>query len=208
MIQSITTRFGLIRHAETIWNRQKRIQGQSDSALTAKGKKDADHWGRQLSRYAWNCILVSDTGRAVETAAIINHHLQVPFNTDPRLREQDWGHWAGEAVARIESEELIKLDETERTGWQFRPPGGEDRFTVWARSQSALLDAAKRWPGETILIVSHEGVIKSLVYRLCNCGFLPGEAVLIEPRHLHWLTVSQGELHVHQLNALQLSPTK
>jgi probable phosphoglycerate mutase len=40
------TRFGLVRHAETLWNRERRIQGQSDSALTAKGKKDADNWGR------------------------------------------------------------------------------------------------------------------------------------------------------------------
>ena len=45
------TRFGLVRHAETIWNREKRIQGQSDSALTDKGQKDADNWGRRLSRF-------------------------------------------------------------------------------------------------------------------------------------------------------------
>jgi len=200
-----TTRFGLMRHAETLWNQQSRIQGHRDSSLTDRGKREADGWGRQLSRVSWDRIVGSDLGRAVETAAIINHHLQIPFKSDPRLREQDWGQWAGEAVARIESEELLKLDEAKRTGWQFCPPGGEDRFSLWHRSRSALLDAAKRWPGETILIVTHEGVIKSLIYRLCNCGFVPGEAALIESRHLHWLNVRQGELHVHQLNALQLS---
>ena len=198
------SRFGLLRHAETLWNRQSKIQGQRDSSLTDRGKSEADGWGRQLSRVSWDRIVGSDLGRAVETAAIINHYLRIPFKTDLRLREQDWGQWTGEGVARIESEELFKLDEAKRTGWQFCPPGGEDRFSVWRRSQSALLDAAERWPGETILIVTHEGVIKSLIYRLCNCGFLPGEAGLIEPRHLHWLTVSQGELNVHQLNALQL----
>jgi len=81
------TRFGLVRHAETVWNREKRIQGQSDSALTDRGSEDADNWGRRLSRFSWDRILMSDSGRAVETAETINHHLQAPAESDPRLRE-------------------------------------------------------------------------------------------------------------------------
>ena len=203
--KATTTRFGLVRHAETLWNRESRIQGHRDSSLTARGKKDADGWGQQLSRISWDRIFGSDLGRAVETAAIINHHLQIPFETDPRLREQDWGEWTAEPAAKIQSQELSKLDEAKRTGWQFCPPGGEDRFSVWDRSHRALLVAAKKWPGETILIVTHEGVIKSLIYRLFKCGFSPGEPALIESRHLHWLIVSHSELQIHQLNALRLS---
>ena len=199
-----STRFGLIRHAETLWNQESRIQGHQDSPLTDRGKKDADGWGRRLSRIPWDRIIGSDLGRAVETAEIINHHLKVPFETDHRLREQNWGEWTAESVAKITTEELPKLAEAKRSGWQFCPPAGEDRLCVWKRSHSALMDSAMRRSGETILIVTHEGVIKSLVYRLSNHTFSPGEPALLEPRRLHWLVASRSQLQIQQLNALEL----
>jgi probable phosphoglycerate mutase len=199
------TRFGLMRHAETLWNRQNRIQGHSDSPLTARGKEDADGWGRRLSGIAWDRIFGSDLGRAVDTAAIINHHLQIPFETDPRLREQDWGEWSAKPADIIQYEELHKLDEAQRSGWQFCPPGGEDRISVWQRSHNALVDAARLWPGNTILVVTHEGVIKNLIYRLCNRLYAPGESSLIESRHLHWLVIKNSGLQLDQINALALS---
>ena len=202
--EAASTRFGLIRHAETLWNQQSRIQGHRDSPLTDRGKKDADGWGRQLKRISWHRIFGSDLGRAAETAAIINHHLQIPYEADPRLREQDWGEWTTEPVAKIQSDELPKLAEAKRTGWQFCPPGGEDRISVWQRSRRALMDAAKRWPGETILIVTHEGVIRSLIYRLCNRRYLPEEPALLKSRHLHWLMIDSGRLQLKSVNALML----
>jgi probable phosphoglycerate mutase len=198
------TRFGLVRHAETFWNRERRIQGQSDSALTVKGKKDADNWGRQLSRFSWDCILMSDAGRAVETATRINHHLQAPINSDPRLREQDWGRWTGQIITQIETEASNSLRTKRKTGWQFCPPGGEDRLSVWQRSHSALTEAAVRWRGDTILIVTHEGVVKSLIYHLSGRNFLPGEPALIKSYNLHWLIFSNNALRIEKINALAL----
>jgi probable phosphoglycerate mutase len=199
------TRFGLIRHAETLWNREGRIQGHGNSSLTNSGKKDADGWGRGLQRISWDRIFGSDLGRAVDTAAIINHHLQIPFEADSRLREQDWGQWTAKPAAKIKYEELDKLDKAKRCGWQFCPPGGEDRISVWQRSHNALVDAARKWPGNTILVVTHEGVIKNLIYRLCNRRYEPGEASLIEPRHLHWLVIKNSGLQLDRINALALS---
>jgi len=204
--EATATRFGLVRHAETFWNREKRIQGQSDSALTAKGKKDADNWGRQLSRYAWNWIVMSDSGRAVETASRMNTHLQAPVESDPRLREQDWGRWTGCLIAQVEKEASHVLPAEQMRGWKFCPPGGEDRLSVWQRSREALTEAALRKRGDTILIVTHEGVIKSLIYKLSGLHFLPGEPALIKPYHLHWLVepgAGQG-IKIDKLNALKL----
>ncbi|MBW2411541.1 MAG: histidine phosphatase family protein [Deltaproteobacteria bacterium] len=202
-IQQIT-RFGLIRHAQTLWNREGRIQGHRDSSLTDSGKKDADSWGQHLKRFDWDRIVGSDLGRAVDTAAIINRHLKIPFEADARLREQDWGEWTAKLTAKIISEELNKLEEAKRTGWQFCPPGGEDRTGVWQRGHDALLGAARKWPGNTILVVTHEGVIKSLIYRLCNRRFEPGESSLIESGHLHWLIIKNSGLQLDQINALKL----
>jgi len=200
-----TTRFGLIRHAETVWNRENRIQGHRDSSLTGSGKKDANVWGRRLKRIAWDRIFGSDLGRAVDTAAIINRHLKLPFETDPRLREQDWGEWSAKSAEKIQYEELDKLDKDKRFGWQFCPPGGEDRISVWQRSHNALVTAARQWPGNTILVVTHEGVIKNLIYRLCNRLYAPGESGLIESRYLHWLVIKNSGLQLDRINALALS---
>jgi broad specificity phosphatase PhoE len=205
--EAVTTRFALMRHAETVWNRERRIQGHDDSPLTDGGKNEADRWGAELSRNSWDRIVGSDLGRAVNTAAIINRHLKVPFETDPRLREQDWGEWTAKSVDKIQYEELHKLDESQRSGWQFCPPGGEDRISVWQRSHNALVAAARRWPGDTILVVTHEGVIKNLIYRLCNRLYAPGEASLIKARHLHWLVIQNRGLQLDQINARLLPHT-
>jgi len=98
------TRFGLIRHAETVWNRGKRIQGHSDSPLTAAGERQASSWGQILARFSWDRILASDTGRALTTGERINEFLKLPIETDPRLREQDWGRWEGKTVPQIQAE--------------------------------------------------------------------------------------------------------
>ena len=198
------TRFGLVRHAETFWNREKRIQGQDDSPLTDQGRQDADDWGRRLSRFPWDRILMSDSGRAVETADRINIYLQAPVESDPRLREQDWGRWTGRIITQIETELSNLLQEKEMRGWKFCPPDGEDRLSVWHRSHSALTEAAVRWRGGTILIVTHEGVIKSLIYHLSGRHFLPDEPALLKPYHMHWLNFSNNLLRIEAVNALAL----
>jgi broad specificity phosphatase PhoE len=199
-----TTRFGLVRHAETVWNREKRIQGQSDSALSPHGERQADQWGRRLKSFAWDRILSSDSGRAVETARRMNRYLQVPLDSDRRLREQDWGLWTGKTVSRIEKEVFQMLSEQKTAGWNFQPPGGEDRLTVWKRSRQALVETAQKRPGETIMIVTHEGVIKSLIYRLSNRRFLPDEPELIRSYRLHWLLWAEDGLGLETVNAVML----
>jgi probable phosphoglycerate mutase len=199
-----TTHFGLVRHAETVWNRQKRIQGHSDSPLSPFGEKQADKWGRRLKSFAWDRILSSDIGRALETARRINRYLQVPLDSDARLREQDWGQWTGKTVTRIEKEAFEMLSEQKTAGWNFRPPGGEDRLTVWKRSRQVLVEAAQRRPGETTMIVTHEGVIKSLIYRLSDRRFLPDEPELIRSYHLHWLIYTRNGLRLENINAVIL----
>jgi len=116
MADPAATRFGLIRHAETIWNRERRVQGQLDSPLTPAGEQQADQWGRALKLLPWNGILVSDTGRAVATATIINDHLNLSIETDPRLRELDWGRWTTRTIAQIRAEEPQEMQRQEAAG--------------------------------------------------------------------------------------------
>lgn len=156
----------------------------------------------------WDRILSSDLGRAVETAILINQTLAVPVVQDARLREQDWGEWTGKTLTQLKEEDNQRLTEQVDAGWRFCPPGGEDRYSVLRRSQDALLEAAKKWVAETILVVTHEGVIKSLVYHLSGRKFLPSEPPLIGGDHIHWLSHENAGIRLIEVNALDLSKTK
>lgn len=198
------TRFGLMRHAQTAWNRDKRIQGQIDSDLTAAGEAAARSWGEILKDHRWDRLLVSDLGRARRTADLVNASLGLPVATEPRLRELDWGEWAGKTVQEIRDRFPGALEAQEARGWGFCPPGGESRTEQFERCRAALLDAARRWPGETLLVVAHGGVIKSLIYRLLGRDFLTLEPGVIRPYHLHWFSATGSDLCLDRLNAMAL----
>ena len=199
-----TTRFGLIRHAQTVWNLEKKIQGHSDSPLTADGEKQASSWGQILSQFSWDRVLASDAGRARATAEIINAFLKLPLTLDSRLKEQDWGQWESKTVRQIEAEAQQVLDEQVNAGWDFCPPGGESRRSVLKRSQLALQAAAERYSGENLLVVTHEGIVKSLIYHLCGRRFLPGEPAILKSYQLHWLVCPSSGLKIEKINALSL----
>lgn len=198
------TIFGLIRHAQTQWNREKRIQGQQDTALTAKGRASSRHWGRRLVLYKWDLVLASDLGRARETATLINATLRISLQTDPGLREQNWGDWTAWPLKELKAKEANRLASLEAAGWEFAPPGGETRRQVLVRSLDSLRAAAQKWPGQRILVVCHEGVVKCLIYHLTGRRFLPSEGRLLKPRHLHFLSENGGNIELDQVNALNL----
>ena len=92
----------------------------------------------------------------------------------------------------------------EAAGWDFTPPGGESRHSVLARSLAALEAAADCWPGQTILVVTHEGVLKCLLYHLHQRQFLPAEPKLKKSKHLHWIQYDGRLFSVEALNAMRL----
>lgn len=184
------TRFGLIRHAETLWNRQRRIQGQSDSPLTAEGKRMAAFWGRLLAGLPWDRILASDTGRALATARRIQVRIGRPLALEPRLRELDWGAWTGRTLEEIAAVEAERLARQAAAGWDFRPPGGESRRELLARVRAALAAAARRHPGERVLVVTHGGVLRALELFLADEG--PTAAEAPDPRGYRILWVRGG----------------
>ncbi|MDD4072981.1 MAG: histidine phosphatase family protein, partial [Desulfobacterales bacterium] len=97
-------RFGLVRHAPTEWNREKRIQGRRDVLLTPEGEELARAWGQRLSRLSWDAMCSSSSQRALKTAELMNQHLKIPLAADDRLREQNWGSWTGKTLAQIQKE--------------------------------------------------------------------------------------------------------
>jgi broad specificity phosphatase PhoE len=199
------THFGLMRHAPTQWNLVKRIQGMGDSDLTPEGEQLAEQWGQCLRSQGWNRILASDLGRAQKTARLVNNALQLPVATTERLREMDWGQWTGLTLQHIKAEHRSKLAEMVQAGWNFKPPGGESRGDVRRRGDLALREAAGAWPGEKILVITHGGVLKALIYDLLQRAYLPAEPLLLRPGHLHRVAVEGGRLILEGVNAVDLN---
>jgi probable phosphoglycerate mutase len=199
------TRFGLVRHAQTLWNVSKRIQGQADTPLTAHGAVAAAQWGRSLKGYGWSRILSSDADRAVHTARLVNTALKVPVVCLRGLREQDWGRWTGRTMIELRRAEPVLFEQMERDGWTFRPPGGEERRAVLERGRRALENAAAAWPGRKMLVVTHQGMIQSLIYGLPPTPGRPASLPLLQRYALHWLVQVSGSLTVEAVNALELA---
>jgi broad specificity phosphatase PhoE len=205
MISGFKTWFGLIRHGKTQWNLEKRIQGRSDTSLCPDGIEQVERWGKIIKKAArWDRIVASGLCRTWETAEIINKDLNLSIEKETRLNEQDWGAWNGKTYQDLVLEQPKELDRQMASGWLFCPPGGEDRLTVWRRSLSAFQDMAARWDGQKILVVSHGGVLRALIYGILNRNFEPDETSLIKPYHLHILTWENERLGIEVLNAVCL----
>ncbi len=200
------TCFGLLRHSVTVWNRSRRIQGHADSPLTAAGETLALQWGQLLSETAWSRILSSDLGRARKTTELVNRTLNLPVTLDSRLRERDWGKWTGKTIPQLKREFSDLWAQQIPSQWDYCPPDGESFQNVWKRGREALESASGRWPGKNILVVTHEGMIKSLIYHESTSSdfFTAGQRLI--PFHLHCLIFSGGRLAIDRLNFLNLSP--
>lgn len=195
-----TTTFGLLRHGQTEWNTVKKIQGSCDSPLTAYGREQTARWASFLKNFNWNRIVASDLDRVRETVAILNRQLDIPTAFDNRLREQNWGKWEGLTIPYLKDHFGQELEKRVKKGWAFCAPGGETRQAVKERAFAILHELARTYPGEKILVVCHQGVIKCTLYAITGRKFLPTDDPLLNPDMLHLITGNGRDLATQQLN--------
>lgn len=147
----------LVRHGETHWNREKRIQGHGDSPLTLKGIEQAKAYGRTIAGLLgaeapeWR-LVASPLPRCIQTAAILCEVAGLDFarlTKDERLREISTGKWSGLLKAEMDP---AHLQGSGTNSWFFRAPGGETYAEIAARLGHWLAD---RRPGERLVVVSH-----------------------------------------------------
>lgn len=192
------TTFFCMRHGLTEWNRDKRLQGQTDIDLCDEGRDMARQWAESLADNEFHYILTSGLKRAVETAEIINEKLRLEIFTDERLAEQDWGKWTG--LTKAEMKEIKReVRKQENKGFAFQPPGGESRDEVLMRACDAFLDFSEEHNGK-VLVVTHNGILKCLTYALSGMEFLPSEALPIEPYKIHRIECFENELALGEIN--------
>jgi probable phosphoglycerate mutase len=144
----------LVRHGETDWNRQRRIQGSSDIPLNSTGRAQAKTTGELLSNRMWDRIFASPLSRAMETARIIASEvgLEAP-GTLPAVVERNYGDAEGRTASEVDA---LYPGDTE-------VPGRESREAVIERALPALVQLAEDNHGKSIIVVAHGGVIASIL---------------------------------------------
>lgn len=153
-----TLELWLIRHGETLWNTERRMQGVSDIALNELGIRQAQALAKRIGHESFDAIYASDLDRAKQTAAIVFPAASVVL--DKRLREIDFGYYEGKVWS-----ELSEEDHKQISVWFLGPydkavPGGESADDLRARVQDWLDDLPKTG---RVIAFSHGGTINAFL---------------------------------------------
>ncbi|HEX7891000.1 MAG TPA: histidine phosphatase family protein [Ramlibacter sp.] len=162
------TRIIAVRHGETSWNVDARIQGQLDIQLNDTGRWQARRVGEALSGEQLAAIYSSDLGRAHETARAISHAAGIPVVAHSGLRERRFGLFEGKTFHEIhETWPEDALNWKKRIPEWTPPEGGESLLQLRERVTRTMSDLASRHTGQLIAVVAHGGVLDAL-YRVAT----------------------------------------
>jgi glucosyl-3-phosphoglycerate phosphatase len=149
-------RLFLVRHAQTDWNAERRLQGHADRSLSALGREQAVALGRYLRDTQFNSVLCSDLARTRQTASLAGY---TTAQSDRSWREFDVGNWSGCLI-----DDLIASEDQAYHRWRagaHTPPGGES-WSVFEARLRASLARISLMPGK-VLLVTHSGVIRTIL---------------------------------------------
>ena len=149
-------RLFLIRHAQTVWNRDRRYQGWQDSPLSEVGRGQAEAVGRALAREPLKAVYASTLGRARETAEAIAAHHGLPVRAEDDFREMAFGEWEGLAFEDCKAKDpdryRLWADEPHR----FCPPGGGETLeAVRQRVLAGLERLRAEHEEQSVCLVAH-----------------------------------------------------
>lgn len=154
----------MVRHGETDWNLEKRIQGHIDIPLNATGRAQAEAAARGLSAHDFAAAYSSDLGRAWQTAQAAAGRLGLELLREPGLRERNYGIFQGLTPA-----ETARHHPAAHARYRVRDPHfdfetGESLTEFAGRVVAAVEGLAGRHPGRMVLLVAHGGVL-DICYR-------------------------------------------
>ena len=161
------TRIVAIRHGETAWNVDTRIQGHLDIPLNDTGLWQAAQVAQALVGEPIAAIYSSDLQRAHATAQAVARTTGAPLKTEPGLRERSFGHFQGRTFAEIEAglpEDALRWRKRDP---HYTPEGGESLITLRDRIERTVTALAQQHVGEQVVMVAHGGVL-DVLYRLAT----------------------------------------
>lgn len=158
------TRIIAIRHGETPWNVDTRIQGHLDIELNDTGHWQARRMAQALAGEDIAAVYASDLRRAFETGRYLAQAVGAPLMAEPALRERGFGVFQGRTYGEIENEAPELARRWRQRDPHFAPEGGESLLQVHQRVVTVAERLASRHPGQLIALVGHGGVM-DVLYR-------------------------------------------
>ncbi len=148
----------LVRHAESAWNLERRVQGTAlDVALSATGREQAKLLGRRLRALPLEAVYSSDAGRTLETARLALGD-GFPLRISEEIRELSLGEWEGRLIEDLRAEDPAKLDAWYRRPSTVRLERGED-LTGFRKRVVTFMDASAAAHAGDVALITHGGVI-------------------------------------------------
>jgi probable phosphoglycerate mutase len=186
----MTVLLALLRHADTAWSREGRIQGRTDIPLLSPA-------GLQLPDICRGMrVVTSPLSRCVETAALLG---ATGAEREPRIAEMSWGAWEGRLLSELRAELGAAMRENEARGWDFRPHGGESPRDVLARARAWLAEVAARQ--ESTFAVTHRGVIRAIYAYACGWDLRGAPPEKLDWRAVHVFRLAvDGAPSIERLN--------
>jgi broad specificity phosphatase PhoE len=163
----MTTSLFLIRHAETMWNREGRMQGFKDSPLTEKGTQQATALAKKLTALRIDAFFSSDAPRCVSTMRLATGPSELPLTLMPDLRERNLGDWEGRRWVDIAAKDPNGTHLYRSTA-DYRPPQGETMLELRNRMLSALVDISRAHEGRRAAVFTSGGSIRAAVFGLLD----------------------------------------
>lgn len=181
-----TTRIFLIRHGETEWNRDARIQGHRDIPLNEIGRQQARLLVGRLGGQGIQAVYASDLSRALDTARIALEGLGLEIRATSDLREASFGAWEGMGWNQVETEFPEEVARYRREFGTYAPPGGESLAQVRERAVRAFDRISAENPGATLSIFSHGGPCRAILSKILG----------MEVRGSRRLGMSNASVHI------------
>jgi len=161
---SEATRILAIRHGQTAWNADGRIQGHTDIGLDDTGQWQAERLAEALQGEALHALYSSDLLRARQTAQLLQRFSTESLRLDTGLRERSFGRMEGLSFAEIEECWPQEAARWRQRDADFAPGGGETLKAFYARCVATAARLAAAHAGQTIVLVAHGGVL-DMLYR-------------------------------------------
>jgi broad specificity phosphatase PhoE len=191
-----TVPFAVLRHAATAWNEEGRLQGMTDTPLSAAGEAAVRGWRLPVPVDRWKRTC-SPLLRARRTAELVQPAAAVAV--DSRLREMSFGIWEGRTVADLRAEGGESFAAAERLGLDFHPPGGESPRMTMTRIGNWAVEIAAA--GEPVLAVSHKAAIRALLALATGWDMTGRQPMKLDWRCLHFFEAhGDGKVTIERLN--------
>jgi len=171
-------RLHLVRHGETDWNAQKRYQGSIDIPLNERGRSQAKEVGKDLANLSFSAVYASTLSRARETAELILAAPEQKIHLLDTLKEGSFGQLEGKSYEEVHIQYASSIEARKKLSARDKLhfkliPDEESWHEVLERVLPTLEEIAKRHEGEEVLVVTHGGVIRTLLVHLADYEEFP-----------------------------------